>query len=1077
MLAVLVGALSLFAAARKPASPSESPRRPDPRPRRPRARLSRLLPAFALLLCGLHLLAAAPAAAQVTPPSVPRNVQVTPGDAKLTLTWQAPSSWGTWDAVGFDVNWKLTSASASLWAVIRTGGGPGVVDLGTQVLPDESTTNVEVTGYQHNSHHESSLVTNGTAYDLRIRAVSQQSGTMGDMDSHFRFSSWVTLSNLVPGVPQSISTVTVTPGAGKLDLSWTAPTSTVSAITGYDVHYTSAAVGTVADGADASGNDPSAAWVDASHTGTTASQTIPDLTPGTAYRVRARAVNTHGNAAWAFGTGTPSFPAPTDLVVTPGNTNLVLSWVAPTVTVTGYDVHYTASTTVAADATVGTTVATEWVDASHTGTTASKTISSLTNNTTYRVRVRAKNTGGSSAWLHGTGTPVLVAKPSVPQNVQVAAGDGKLTLSWQAPSSWGSGSDRAYYLSWKHKGQSRWGQVAGPGIRVGHASTLASDATSFEFTGSQEDHENQRYTVTNGVPYDLRILAGTSVGDSGWVTVSGTAPQSTTTVPVAVAPSAPGNLGIEVGDGKLVLHWDAPSQGEVTGYDLEFKEQGAPNRRAPTDWRGHAHPSAGWVHRSAAAGALRHDIPNLDNGTTYDVRIRARSIAGPSPWAQGWGRSPSGLSAPADLTVTPGNAKLDLSWTAPSGTVTGYDVHYTAATGVADHAQATNRSGGWRRVSRSGTTTSQTIPNRNNDTAYRVRVRARDAEGAGPWAFGTGTPREADTTVPEAPTFNPLDGATVTDVSTNITLTFTEAVKKDNSNMDFSGHSDLASVLTLKRTDASGMDIPYSASINSANTAITIDPTSNLADGAVYVAISNGYYNEHGNQGEAASATFTVDPPSTDPPTNQPTDRQTPPERSGDASLSSLEIEEASLDFDPGTYTYTVGVYGVTSVTLTPTANHEEAEITVTVNGETVEKEGTSYPVTLNDEGETTITIVVTAEDGTTKTYTLTVMSCPGEERKILEMFYDRTQKEDMWKQNDGWKIENDLHNWHGVRTENGRVTVLSLPYNGLSGDIPSALVCFEELEELSELALWGNDDLEGRCAGRNLYWLSRERR
>ena len=202
-----------------------------------------------------------------------------------------------------------------------------------------------------------------------------------------------------------------------------------------------------------------------------------------------------------------------------------------------------------------------------------------------------------------------------------------------------------------------------------------------------------------------------------------------------------------------------------------------------------------------------------------------------------------------------------------------------------------------------------------------------------------------------------------------------------------------------------------------------------------------------------------------DPIIRQPppdTDGTPSPSLSGDASLSALEIEEVSLDFDPDRDTYRVNAYGISSLTLTPTANHEDAEITVTVNGETVEKEGTSYPVTLDGEGETTITIEVTAEDGTTRTYTLTVMFCPGEERKILEMFYHRTQGDMGWVESGGWNTEDDLDNWHGVRTRDGMVTVISLPGNNLSGDIPSALLCFGGLEKLSELALWDNDDLSG---------------
>lgn len=69
-----------------------------------------LVPVLALLLCGLHLLTPASAAAQVTAPSVPQNVEVTAGYHKLTLTWQAPSSWGTWTANSFHIQWKLSAS-------------------------------------------------------------------------------------------------------------------------------------------------------------------------------------------------------------------------------------------------------------------------------------------------------------------------------------------------------------------------------------------------------------------------------------------------------------------------------------------------------------------------------------------------------------------------------------------------------------------------------------------------------------------------------------------------------------------------------------------------------------------------------------------------------------------------------------------------------------------------------------------------------------------------------------------------------------------------------------------------------
>ena len=227
--------------------------------------------------------------------------------------------------------------------------------------------------------------------------------------------------------------------------------------------------------------------------------------------------------------------------------------------------------------------------------------------------------------------------------------------------------------------------------------------------------------------------------------------------------------------------------------------------------------------------------------------------------------------APTVLVVTEGHAKLDLSWTAPtlpSGvSLAGYDLHYTSAPAsgngsVADDAavqtgaQAT-AAGGWLDASHSGTDPEHEITGLDNDTEYRLRVRAANAAGASAWLTGTGTPEEEDTTAPTVE-FNPANGATVTDADTNIVLTFSEAIRKDASDTELV-NADLSSILTLKTNNVSGTPILHAATINEAKTAITINPSSSLDEGAVYVAVSDEYYDEAGNQGAVATATFTVD--------------------------------------------------------------------------------------------------------------------------------------------------------------------------------------------------------------------------
>lgn len=69
-------------------------------------------------------------------------------------------------------------------------------------------------------------------------------------------------------------------------------------------------------------------------------------------------------------------------------------------------------------------------------------------------------------------------------------------------------------------------------------------------------------------------------------------------------------------------------------------------------------------------------------------------------------------------------------------------------------------------------------------------------------------------------------------------------------------------------------------------------------------------------------------------------------------------------------------------------------------------------------------------------------------ERLALEDLFNATAG-DAWANAAGWKTDADLHSWHGVTVEDGRVRSLLLADNGLQGPFPTALVTLANLERL----------------------------
>jgi len=208
------------------------------------------------------------------------------------------------------------------------------------------------------------------------------------------------------------------------------------------------------------------------------------------------------------------------------------------------------------------------------------------------------------------------------------------------------------------------------------------------------------------------------------------------------------------------------------------------------------------------------------------------------------------------------------------------------------------------------------------------------------------------------------DGINENDVSVTV-----KSAKSSNADL-----SDLAlSSGTLSPVFTAGTT-SYTASVGNDVTSITVTPT--VADSKATVTV-NGTNVTSGTASSAISLntgtnTITVVVTAEDGSTKTYTVVVTRA-KSNNADLSGLLLSSGTLSpvFSSGTTSYTASVGNdVTSITVTPTVADSKA--TVTVNGTGVASGIPSGVISLNT-GDTTITIVVTAEDGATKTYTVTV--------------------------------------------------------------------------------------------------------
>ena len=221
------------------------------------------------------------AAVPSTTPGAPA-ITLTHGDKGITAQWDPPDDGGK-AVTGYELRYRTSD----------TGTGAGTWQTRTRT---STATTAAVTG-----------LVNGQQYDVEV-AATNPNGT----------GNWSNTATAVPSTtPDASTNVALTPGAGRITVSWDAPVGDGgNTITGYELRYRTSSAGQ---------------WQAWTHTSTATTAVITPLVNGQAYDIDVAAVNVNGpGARSAARTATAGRPGPVrNVEVTARNGELRLSWDPP----------------------------------------------------------------------------------------------------------------------------------------------------------------------------------------------------------------------------------------------------------------------------------------------------------------------------------------------------------------------------------------------------------------------------------------------------------------------------------------------------------------------------------------------------------------------------------------------------------------------------------------------------------------------------------------------------------------------------------------------------------------------------
>ena len=850
-----------------------------------------------------------------TAPSTPTIESLSSGgDRSVIVRWSPPADDGGHDITSYDLGWGRTDGYRTF--VVE----PRICWASRCRLPSGEL------------EYTLSGLTNGTEYDVRVRAVNAAGG-----------GPWSTTVRTATQQAPTAATVTeVTPGDGSLSVKWDAPAdSGGAAVTGYDLRYIRS---DAIDRRDELRTVEEGVW-----TSGELEFTLTGLGNGVRYDVQVRAVTADGDLPWSYtGVGTPRATpsAPTIESLSSGDSSLTVQWSAPAekggAAIIGYDLRYIRSDAAdKADA--------DW--AVEQGVWASGeleyTLSGLTNGTEYDVQVRAVNAAGDGPWsATGTATP------------QGSAPTPTVTIELSPSGSVEEGTEIALTMSFSNLPSDP--DVNDPDVNLFFRADVV-DADQCENQDNGYGIGVTRYM--DKVDEDPEIRDGT---------ISAACPAGDYTIEVSV--SSPDNVELASASANFSVVAPAPEPALSTDATLSSLTLSDVTLAFASTTTEYTASVANDVDETTVTPTTNH------GGAAHAIKLDGVADAdGVVPLAVG-----SNVIT-IEVTAEDGNASqtytITVTRAAPPAPGPAVTVELSPSGPVEEGTEVTVTMSFANLESDSDT----------SDTDYIFRADVVNADGCEGGGMGLDRYMYKVDEDPEVRAGTISTSCAPGDYTVEVSISSPSNIELASATADFTVNTPAEQQQTQEpplSTDAtlSGLALSevtlafasstteYAASVANDVDETTVTPTTN-DDGATYAIKLGGLTDADGVIPLAVgSNVITIEVTAEDGETTKTytvTVTRAAPPLSADATLSGLTLSGIDIGaFDSSTTGYTASVANdVAETTVTPTLSDDGASYAIKLGGVADDDGTVSLAV-----GSNVITIEVTAEDGqTTKTYTVTV--------------------------------------------------------------------------------------------------------